>query len=342
MKPLLIAALVLPLFAVPAFANDTMSQLGTGGLMFVTSDKVTMTSEDLFVSTDQVRVKYQFTNTADSDQTSLVSFPLPDITGSGDFMASVPGEDPANLFNFSTTFDGEPVEATLHQYVFAFGVDYSDLLRGLGVPFTPFGSPTTEALNALDPADQQKLLHLGLVIPMEYDSGSGWMTDYVPVWTLRSTYTWEATFKAGTTHEVVHIYQPSVGGTVAVTFLAEPYDNYDPATEYKKKYCTDEGFVNSVKKTLPDPKEPYGAPFTEMWLSYIWSTGANWNGPIGKFRLTIDKGRPENLVSFCWDGKVTKTSPTTFEMEATDFYPPYDRELEILILNRNDPDPNVG
>jgi len=47
-------------------------------------------------------------------------------------------------------------------------------------------------------------------------------------------------------------------------------------------------------------------------------------------------------VSFCWDGDVKKTSPTTFEMNATDFFPPYNRELEILILNRNDPEPNVG
>jgi hypothetical protein len=70
----------------------------------------------------------------------------------------------------------------------------------------------------------------------------------------------------------------------------------------------------------------------------VWSTGSTWSGPIGTFRLTIDKGRPENLVSFCWDGEVTKTSPTTFEMEARDWWPPYDRELEILILNRFDPE----
>jgi hypothetical protein len=31
---------------------------------------------------------------------------------------------------------------------------------------------------------------------------------------------------------------------------------------------------------------------------------------------------------------VTKTGPTTFEMEATDFYPPWNRELDVLILNR--------
>ena len=75
---------------------------------------------------------------------------------------------------------------------------------------------------------------------------------------------------------------------------------------------------------------------------YIWSTGNNWSGPIKKFHLTIDKGLPGNLVSFCWDGKVTKTSPTTFEMEAEDWYPPWDRELEILILNKQNPEPNVG
>lgn len=342
MKPLRYLPLLLPLLAAPSLANDTMSQLGTGGLTFLITDKVQMASEDLYVSPDQVRVKYEFKNTSDTDETALVSFPLPDITGSGDFMVSVPSEDPENLFGFTTTFDGAPVDVTLHQYVFAFGVDQTELLKSLNVPLIPFGEATTAALNALPDEDKAKLMHLGLVIPMEYDNGQGWQTDMTPIWTLKSTYTWEAVFKAGATAEVEHSYKPSVGGTVAVTFLAPPYDNYDPAAEYKKKYCTDDSFVNAVKKTLPDPKEPYGAPFTESWISYIWSTGGNWSGNIGKFHLTIDKGRPENMVSFCWDGKVKKTSPTTFEMEATGFFPPWDHELEILILNRNPPEGNVG
>jgi hypothetical protein len=53
---------------------------------------------------------------------------------------------------------------------------------------------------------------------------------------------------------------------------------------------------------------------------------------LSDFHLTIDKGNPRALVSFCWDGKVTKTGPTTFSMHATDFSPP-DHELEILLLN---------
>ncbi|HWA19037.1 MAG TPA: DUF4424 domain-containing protein [Devosia sp.] len=325
------------LAAAPALANDSMSQLGTGGLRFITSQDISMDSEDLTVGPKGVKVVYEFTNHSSDDQKALVAFPLPDITGDGDFMVNVPGEDADNLFGFTTTFNGEPVESTLNQYVFAIGIDRTELLHSLGVPLTPFGQETVAALNALPDADKQNLLHLGMVIPMEYNDGSGWKTDYTPIWTLKSTYSWEAEFKAGETAEVVHTYTPSVGGTVAVTFLAPPYEGEDRAADYAKRYCTDGDFIKTVKKTLTSPEDYYSAPYTESWISYIWSTGANWSGPIGRFHLTIDKGSPKNLVSFCWDGDVKKTGPTTFEMEAKDWYPPWGRELDILILNRNDP-----
>jgi hypothetical protein len=342
MKTLPLTLVAFTALCTGAFANDTMSQLGTGGLVFLTSEHISMDSEDLTVGPEQVRVVYQFTNNGTEDEHSLVAFPLPDIQGDGDFMVNVPSEDADNIFGFSTTFNGKPVDVELHQYAFSYGVDQTEVLEELGVPLTPYGQATSEALDALDPADQQKLVHLGMVIPMEYGSESDMKVYYTPVWTLKSTYTWEADFKAGETAEVVHEYKPSVGGTVAVTFLAPPYEDYDPATTYKTKYCTDDSFVDAVRKTLPDPNEPYGAPYTESWISYIWSTGGNWSGPIKKFHLTVDKGLPENLVSFCWEGKVTKTSPTTFEMEAEDWYPPYGKELEILVLNKQNPDPNVG
>src|SRR6185437_14196398 len=124
----------------------------------------------------------------------------------------------------------------------------------------------------------------------------------------------------------------SVGGTVATTFLAPPSGGEDRGAEYRKKYCTDDDFVRAMRKSLKDPKDSYSAPYVENWMSYVWSTGANWNGPIHDFHLTIDKGDPKALVSFCWDGKVEKSGPTTFEMRATDFSPPQDHELEILLL----------
>jgi hypothetical protein len=333
--PLLAALAMLAAATLPVMANDTMSQLGAGGLVFITSEDVSMDSEDLSVGPKQVKVVYEFTNHGTDDQHTLVAFPLPDITGDGDFMVSIPTEDPDNIFGFATTFDGQPVESTLHQYAFAVGVDQTALLEALKVPLAPYGEATISALNGLAPEEQQKLVHLGMVIPMTYDAGNGEQTDYTPIWTLKSTYSWEAEFKAGETAEVVHSYTPSVGGTVATTFLVPPYDasDEDRPKDYKAKYCTDDDLIKTVRKSLKDPDDLYSAPYVESWISYIWSTGANWSGNIGKFHLTIDKGDPKNLVSFCWDGKVTKTGPTTFEMGATDWSPPYNHELEILILN---------
>jgi hypothetical protein len=325
-----LAALALTL---PAHANDSISELGAGGLEFVTTDKVEMASENLSISPKEVKVVYTFKNDAATDQHALIAFPLPDITGDGDFMVAIPTEDPQDIFGFKTVFDGKPVEATLHQYAFAVGIDQTAYLKQLGVPLAPFGEATQKAVNALSDADHQRLMQLGLVIPMTYDAGKGEQTDYTPVWTLKSTYAWEATFPAGKTVTVTHSYVPSVGRTVATTFLAPPDESEDRGAEYKKKYCTDEAFIKTVKKSLKDPNDPYSAPYFESWMSYIWSTGANWSGPIHDFHLTIDKGNPESLVSFCWPGKVSKTGPTTFEMSAEDFVPPWDHELEILLLN---------
>ena len=310
-----------------------MATLGAGGLEFVTTDKVEMASEDLSISPTEVKVIYTFKNDAPTDQHVLIAFPLPDITGSGDFTVSIPTEDPQNIFGFKTTFDGQAVNATLHQYAFAVGVDQSDYLRKLGVPLAPYGDPTVKAINALSDADHQRMQQLGLVFPQDYNDGNGDKTDWTPIWTLKSTYSWEADFPANKSVTVVHTYTPSVGGTVATTFLAPPSDGDDRGAEYKKKYCTDDDFIRTVRKSLKDPSDPFSAPYVESWMSYIWSTGANWNGPIHAFHLTIDKGDPKSLVSFCWDGKVTKTGPTTFSMNATDFEPPDGHELEILLLN---------
>lgn len=341
---LIAAAAVSALTSSAALANDTTAQLGTGGLVFVTNEAIVMASEDLSVSPEQVKVVYRFENTAAEPQRITVAFPMPDIEGSADFIASVPvnnGEgrpgaaipDPDNLFGFKTLFNGKPVEATLHQYAFRNNIDYSDKLKALGVPLEPFGPATYAALNALSAADKQALTALGLVFAQEYDDGSGPKVDMTPVWTLRSTYSWEATFAPGAS-DVVHTYIPSVGGTVATTFMPQPGDESSAATfaDYKARYCVDDALVRTLTKSATTADGYTSYPYTESWISYIWSTGANWGGPIGKFTLTVDKGDPGSLVSFCGDD-VRKTGPTTFQMTATDWTPP-DHELEILILNK--------
>jgi hypothetical protein len=332
----LLSAILTCTLAGAAAANDSMAALGVGGLIFVTTDEVELLSEDLYVSSSEVRVTYEFRNNGSEDISTLVAFPMPDIIGKIEEGVYLPSDDPENPFGFATLFEGRPVDAELHQSVFANSIDYTKLLRRMGLPLNPQSDATYDAVQALSEADQMALAYSGLVYTMQFDAGQGWTADYVPVWTLKSAYSWEAVFPAGETVTVEHSYTPSIGGTVAVNFFSEPYEDYDPAAEYADKYCTDEPFLDAVRRTLASPDDAYSAPFTETWVTYIWSTGANWGGPVRDFRLVVDKENTENLVSFCWDGEVTKIGPTQFEARATDWWPPYGRELEILVLKRRD------
>ena len=334
MRSLLAAGMLL--IAAPVVANDTSAVLTTGGLEFITNQDIVMESEELFISKDEIRVVYEFRNTGTVDQNILVAFPMPDIVPNFWSPVAFPMGPDDNLFEFETTFNGEPIEATLHEYAYAFGVDRTKLLKQFGLPIVPISEAASAATDALDDETTAELLHLGLVTPDEFDQGQGWEKHFWPAWTYKATYTWEGNFPAGETVEVVHTYKPSVGGTVGVSFLSEPYEDYDPAKEYATKYCTDEPFLDAVKATLTSPDEPYSAPFTESWISYILTTGGNWGGgAIAKFRLVVDKGSTDNLVSFCGDD-IKKIGPTTFEMVKTDFWP--QKELDILILERRPAD----
>ena len=75
---------------------------------------------------------------------------------------------------------------------------------------------------------------------------------------------------------------------------------------------------------------PDAMPFQERWIDYILTTGGNWAEPIGDFSMVIDKGAPENLVSFCATG-VTKIAPTRFEVRKRDYTPTEDLHVLILI-----------
>lgn len=333
-----VLAFALPAWSGAAFANDTTAQLGTGGLVFVRNEHVALKTEDLFVSPERISVAYRFHNASDRDQRVLVAFPLPDITGDPYSIIGLPDGPADNIFNFRTTFDGKPVAATLHQYAFVNNIDYSAELEKLGIPLAPFGDAAQKALLALPEPDKERLAGLGLVSRDEYRAGNGAETDMLPVWTLRSAYSWEATFPAGKDAKVVHAYQPSVGGTVAATFVsAESGPMPEGVREnfglYRKKYCVDDALVATLRKRIVTQDGYRFVPYAEQWISYIWSTGANWAGPVEKFTLTVDKGDPASLVSFCGEG-VKKTGPTTFQLTVNGWMPDGGRELEILILNR--------
>jgi len=319
-----------------ALANDTTAQLATGSLVFTQSYDITMAKEDLYISPEEVRVNYVYHNNSDKDVETIVAFPMPDMRGTmsenyayGDVASDSNTFEKENWLDFKVSQDGVDIEPELQQRVTVAGIDMTDVLVKHNIPFLPLSRKTYDVVNAL-PADVlADLQSRGLVMVDTIDQGNGAEQDVTPLWTLSEVYYWKTKFPAGADVKVQHSYKPSVGGTVAVTFLDE---NGEPdgqiSEEYKKKYCIDDDFIKTAQK-LPRGYEEGKPYYTEAWISYILTTGSNWDGPIADFTLTVDKGKEDSYVSFCGTD-VKKVGPTTFQMKATDFYP--EKDLDILLL----------
>lgn len=121
----------------PSKANDGTAELATGGLVFVKNNDVEMLSEDLFISTKQIRVNYRFLNKSNKDISAYVAFPLPDLKmDPDDDVTEIPTDDPINFVGFSTTVDGLQVRANVEQKVYVDGRDQTRALTRVGVPLS--------------------------------------------------------------------------------------------------------------------------------------------------------------------------------------------------------------
>ncbi len=313
-------------WAAGAAANDSTAELSAGGLVLSTSADIRMVSEDLYVSAREIRVGYRFLNTAPRDISTVVAFPLPDLTGAPDANISLPEAESDNFVGFATRVNGAPVATEVERRVLAAGIDRTDRLRQHGIPLHPLSRETQRALDALPRERWKELVELGLVEIESYDdTGQGMKDHAVPRWTLKTTYHWRQTFPAGREITVEHSYRPVVGYSVVTPLAFPEFRREADFARYQASYCMDADFLSAVRRVASSHPQ-------EARISYVLKTGANWAGPIGEFRLVVDKGNPSNLVSFCGEG-VRKISPTRFEMRKRDFTPTED--LGILIIGRD-------
>ncbi|MGE0502958.1 MAG: DUF4424 family protein [Rhizobiaceae bacterium] len=317
----------------PALANDSTAELGTGGLIMSRNDVIYMEKENLRIAEDGVEVDYVFRNHSDEDITSIVAFPMPDVEGNPWWMPAIPDDSHDNFLGFEVNIGGKPVQANLEQRAFAVGIDVTADLAKQGIPLFPYGEDAYLALESLPDAIAMDWRERGIIMVEQWDDGSGMKSYRSPYWQLKSTYWWEAAFPAKSTVEVSHRYKPSVGATAGLTFFYDGKFQGESWEQYEAKYCIDEPFKRAVLKAAKANPDGYPELY-ENRISYVLTTGGNWGGgTIGDFTLTIDKGSTKNLVSFCGAG-VKKIGPTTFQMKATDYYPA--RDVDVLILKPYD------
>lgn len=308
------AAMSAVLMAHSANANDATAEIGVGGLQMVYNSAIAAVSEDLYISPDEVRVAYRFRNISDQPVTVLVAFPLPALGGTYDeIWYELPNPVGENYVNFSVAVNGKAVVPSVFSRATALGIDRTADLLAAGVPLNPASYELGEILRELPDAAIEELRRLGLLVVEEWG--------VLPTWQLETSFYWEMTFPVGEDVIVEHRYEPVVGYGFFGGFQFD-----DP--DYLDRYCMDESFIGAASRLIAaDPEFP---ELDERRIRYLLTPAANWATPIGTFHLTIDKLDPNALVSFCGTG-VTRTSPTTFELTATDFFPT--RELDILIVD---------
>src|SRR5262249_22786081 len=232
---------------------------------------------------------------------------------------------------FTTRVNGRPVKANVEQRVVAGGVDRTALLRERGIPLAPFRESTNRALDRLPRAQWDELVSAGLAEIEEYDAGQGMQQHLSPRWALQTKFYWDQIFPARAETLIEHRYRPIVGGNVA-TMLGSPEAANEPwVAEYQRKYCMDQQFLAAIERARRESADPERFPFSEERIDYILETGANWAGPIKQFRLVVDKGAPQSLVSFCGEG-VRKIGATQYEMRKSDFVPR--GNVSVLIVKR--------
>jgi hypothetical protein len=204
------------------------------------------------------------------------------------------------------------------------GVDKTEVLQKLDVPLAP---RLDQKHDYLSQETWDQLVRDGLI--EDTPRKDGYLN---PLWTLTTTYYWQQAFPAGREVIISHRYTPSVGNFVSMPasyLLNQPSTLQIDRSKGLNRFCIDQDFLNAMVRSP-------SLTWEQHFLEYILTTGANWSGPIKNFRLVVDKGAPENLVSFCGQG-VRKISPTQFELRASNYVP--QSNVSVLFLTPWQADP---
>jgi uncharacterized protein DUF4424 len=302
-------------------ADDSSAALAAGGLVLTKQADIRMASEDLFISPKQVRVRYEFVNDGKSDVDTIVAFPLPDIDVERFYFEPLGTTEKAtpNFMGFELAVDGRKVAPQVEERAFYKGRDVGAIAKKAGLPLNIVGTDMVDRLDRLPKATREMLMKEGL---MDADEPT-------VHWTTSTKFWWHQVFPAGKTVVVEHRYQPVTGQSF---FGEADLVDKDEGTTNVRDYCIDAATAAAVRARLAklDEHGQNGKYLQAYRTEFVLKTANNWKGPIGKFRLTLDKLKPANLMSLCWDGELRKTGQTSFEGARDNLAP--NRDVRLLVL----------
>ena len=317
--------------ATPASANDSTAELALGGLVLPREAGISIESQELTIAPDHVTIRYVFLNSGPAPATVTVTFPLPEIDLSEADNYAIPSDDPLNFVAFQTKVDGKPVSFKVGQRAVLGEKDVSASIRSAGLPLLLIGAQQGRIADLAKEA-RMRLAGEGLLIPAGTDVKGRQL--HAAGWTVKTAATRRQTFRAGQT-VVEHRYRASVGMSHDTVLRKGLRDNaaMEPEVKrYRTSYCIGDDLLRGIDRIAGDA-EANTASVRERRITFAFAAGANASAPVKDFRLVVDKGRPDHLVSFCLDN-VKKITPTAFEVRMKDFTP--QRGLKILLIGKTD------
>lgn len=251
----------------------------------------------------------------------MVAFPLPDLPDVGlNWAWPIPTEwygasadYPEDFMNFHTEVDGRPVRMHVEQRAFRNGVEYTGVLRKIGVKLHEASVDLAE----LPTPTARQWIRQGVI-------GSPDKTGKASAhWRLKTTFWWRQVFPAGREVRVTHRYTPSVGNCSPIAHDCRMWHS----VRSRKPYC-----ATRAQTTAEEASAKTNADFSIQYLAYVLKTGARSHGPIRDFHLVIESAA--DVVATCFPG-LRATAPGRLEVSRRNFVPR--RDLHVYLSSVDEP-----
>jgi len=293
------------LSATPALARD-VGYVATGPIFDLPAD-MSVERLEVHFSIRSVRLAYVFKSAA--RQTVHFSFTMPEMpVDAAEDLAALDTDSeaaglaadtqPANYLGLSVSLDGREPALTGHGRALLEGKDVTRQLLDAGVPLlSGFDGPGDPIWRQLPPEKRAALAARGL------------MSEDTANWTYQADFEWDQTFEPGETRVEVS-YAPLAHYWSDINL--DDFPEIATGGSATQAYCIDD----AVRRAFLSDGHQY-----ELYtVTHLFAPSGGWRGPVGHYRLVVDKQHATDLVAFC-PLAARKTSPTRFEWTATDYTP---------------------